>query len=175
MEGWLLNFELIGWFSNIEFELEVAVMLLVGFMFFVGLLSCLKLVVFLFRFWNGLDICCCCGCFGCWNFLVIAFDDVFEKGFGLLDILNEEELLELKLDFELILVSLLLVVGLNKLFNWLSVAYLFFDVFWGVEVLEVDISGLNLVFDVGCGVGVGVGVGVVIKKKIKYYINYYMF
>ena len=43
-------------------------------------------------------------------------DDVLEKGFGPLDIPNEEEPLEPKPDPELILV-LLLVVGPNKLSN----------------------------------------------------------
>lgn len=149
---WLLNFEF-GWLLNIDFVFVVVFMLFVWFMLFMGLFSWLNFVGFFFKFWNGLDgcCCCCCGCLGCWKFLDIFLVDVFEKGFGLLDILNEDELFELNLVLVLRFVLLLLFDGLNKLFNLFSVVYLFFVVFWVVVFLDVDISGLNLVFDVGCG------------------------
>lgn len=87
-------------------------------------------------------------------------DVVFEKGLGLFDILNDDVFVELKFDVELILELLLLSVdGLNKLFNLFSVVYLLFI---DIEFFEVEISGLNLEFDVvdGCE-------GIIIKKKIK--------
>ena len=149
---WLPNPEL-GWLPNTDPVPVVALMLLTWFMLFMGPFSWPNPAGPPPKPWNGLDgcCCCCCGCLGCWKPPDTLPVDVFEKGFGPLDIPNEDEPPEPNPVPVLRPVLLPPLDGPNKLSNSLSAAYLSPAVFWVAVLPDADTSGPNPAFDVGCG------------------------